>query len=294
MPVTGGEVTDGTDVVDIVDDGCPLHELPTQTLRHARPEQVVLNAVVLKPGDGEPVFEVLVDVPGLAVGDGNTESVDDVTVEVGLAIDPHDGPTQTLRHNEPEQEEVANRGVPGLSVAAVELASIVEIVEETAFDNCKDVDEVPIESGFEIEGHDGPMQGEVIDTVELGLAGDDPEMTLDEESVEAVDGVTVGEVGLEVDVQVGPRHETGHNAPVQEDEERTVGTKLLAGVVLGMEQGDVVIWDVVGIEDVTQSRPEQDVVIMVELVMALAVLDGHPDPMQTDTQRAPLQEVVRV
>ncbi|KAL8717074.1 MAG: hypothetical protein Q9225_005655, partial [Loekoesia sp. 1 TL-2023] len=234
VPTGGCEVNGGADVLDTVDGGCPLHELPTQRLRHARPEHAVLDAVVLKPGDGEPVLGVLVDVPGVKVGDGSTESVDDVTVEVGLAIDPHDGP---------EHEEVADRGVPVLPVAAVELVSSVEVVEGTAFDDCEgeDVDEVPCEDGFEFDGQDGPTQEEVVDTVELGLAGCDPEVIWDDKSVETVDGVAVGKVGLEVDVQLSPRHEPGHNVPVQEDEERTVGTELLIGAVLDTGLEDVVI-----------------------------------------------------
>ncbi|KAL8828188.1 MAG: hypothetical protein Q9170_006707, partial [Blastenia crenularia] len=76
--------------------------------------------------------------------------------------------------------------------------------------------------------------------------------------------------------------------------EGTDRTELAVSVLLGTELGDTVIGTFVGISEVEQTEPEQDVVVIMELVKELMVLVKHPGPTQIGRQRAPMQVVVSV
>ncbi|KAL8855881.1 MAG: hypothetical protein Q9178_007501 [Gyalolechia marmorata] len=298
--------------LEVVDEEAPLHVLPRQMLRQARPTQELDEAVLLEGGSAIPVPEG--EDSDVVADPVIPEIVDDAIVGLlTLGFGMQVGPIHRLRQSEPEHEGVSVKALlvvlePSTPVGE-EMTGIVGLARL----------EVDAQLGpIQVLEQSRPEQEDVNVLASRVLGG----IEIDPADV-MVDKVAMRDVAVaRLDVHVGPKQRLEHEAPKQDVLEEADGSadKDVVGantgvllVVLPLNVGLVTVLssvdeqpapiqmdtDVVKDNDKLRTIDDNGVeevgVVTAELGfvdVVLVVVAGHPGPMQRDTHEAPLQEVV--
>ena len=304
--------------LEVVDEEAPLHVLPRQMLRQARPTQELDDAVLLEGGSAIPGPEG--EDSDVVAGPVIPGIVDDAIVGLlRLGFGMQLGPIHRLRQSEPEHEGVS------VKVLLVVLEPNTPVGEEMTG--------VVRLARLEVDAQFGPIQVLEQSRPEQEDVNVLASRVLGEIEVDPTD-VMVGNVAMRdvavarLDVHVGPRQRLEHEAPKQDVLEEAEGSvdkdvaeantgvllivlPLNVGLITVLSSEDeqpgpiqidthcALLQDVVKDDDklgtIDDNGVEEAGVVTAELGfvdVVLVVVAGHPGPMQRVAHEAPLQEVV--